>query len=111
MEERKTMPSKSQSSDARVGTATRPFLPSRSESLWTASRPFPRYPPLQGPLAVDVAIVGGGITGLTVAALLRAVGKKVAVVEALRIADGVTGHTSAHLTEVVDCSFRTLLSH
>ena len=34
-----------------------------------------------------------------------------AVVDARRAAEGVTGHTSAHLTEIPDCTFHGLLSH
>ena len=88
-----------------------PAMPKASQSLWIASTRYPRFEPLKGDLRVDVAVVGGGITGLTAAALLAAAGKTVAVVEASRIAGGVTGYTTAHLTEVVDCSFGTLISH
>jgi glycine/D-amino acid oxidase-like deaminating enzyme/nitrite reductase/ring-hydroxylating ferredoxin subunit len=60
---------------------------------------------------VDVAVVGAGITGLTAATLLKAAGKTVAVLDAQRVAEGVTGYTTAHLTEVIDASFGTLRSH
>jgi glycine/D-amino acid oxidase-like deaminating enzyme/nitrite reductase/ring-hydroxylating ferredoxin subunit len=87
-----------------------PRLPSASRSLWIADTRYPRFPSLRRDLAVDVAVVGAGITGLTAANLLKAAGKTVAVLEARRVAEGVTGHTTAHLTEVVDTSFRTLIS-
>jgi glycine/D-amino acid oxidase-like deaminating enzyme/nitrite reductase/ring-hydroxylating ferredoxin subunit len=86
-------------------------LPTASRSLWIADTRYPRFPRLQGDLAVDVAIVGAGITGLTAATLLKAAGKTVAVVEAQRVAEGVTGYTTAHLTEVVDVKFDTLITH
>ena len=86
-------------------------MPSASRSLWIAGTRYPKFPRLAGDLAVDVAVVGGGITGLTAAHLLKAAGKTVAVLEAQRVAEGVTGHTTAHLTEVIDASFATLLSH
>jgi glycine/D-amino acid oxidase-like deaminating enzyme/nitrite reductase/ring-hydroxylating ferredoxin subunit len=89
----------------------RPRLPKASKSLWIASTRYPRFKPLQGALTVDVAVIGGGITGLTAATLLKAAGKTVAVIEAQRVAEGVTGYTTAHLTEVVDASFGTLISH
>ena len=97
-----------------VGTTGRkrsPRMPSASRSLWIAGTRYPRFPPLAGDLTVDVAVVGAGITGLTAATLLKAAGKTVAVLEAQRVAEGVTGHTTAHLTEVIDASFGTLLSH
>src|SRR5688572_27651930 len=84
-------------------------VPPRSRSLWIATAPGPSYPPLEGDLAVDVAIVGSGITGVTAAGLLKDAGLKVAVLEAGRVARGVTGHTTAHLTEVVDHPFGKLI--
>jgi len=47
-----------------------------------------------------VAIVGGGITGLTAAYLLAASGVSVAVVERRRIATGITGNTTAKVTSL-----------
>ena len=88
--------------------ATSP-IPTRSRSLWIATAPGPAYPPLRRDLAVDVAIVGSGITGITAALILKDAGLKVAVVEAGRIARGVTGHTTAHLTEVIDYPFGKLI--
>jgi glycine/D-amino acid oxidase-like deaminating enzyme/nitrite reductase/ring-hydroxylating ferredoxin subunit len=48
--------------------------------------------------AADVAVVGGGIVGLTTALLLARAGRSVVVVEADRIAAGVSGYTTAKLT-------------
>jgi glycine/D-amino acid oxidase-like deaminating enzyme/nitrite reductase/ring-hydroxylating ferredoxin subunit len=84
-------------------------LPARSRSLWIASAPGPAYPPLRGDVEVDVAIVGAGITGITAASLLTGAGLKVALLDAGRVARGVTGHTTAHATEVTDCSFEQLI--
>ena len=79
------------------------------ESLWISTAPPQRdYPALEGDLEVDVAIVGGGIAGLTAAVLLKQAGKRVSVLEKGRIAGGETGHTTAHLTEVVDVRYRVL---
>lgn len=84
-------------------------LPPRSRSLWIATAPGPSYAPLRGDLSVDVAIVGSGITGITAAGILKDAGLKVAVLDAGRIARGVTGHTTAHLTEVIDHPFGQLI--
>ncbi|MBE9179668.1 FAD-dependent oxidoreductase [Oculatella sp. LEGE 06141] len=59
---------------------------------------------------MDVAIAGGGITGLTAALLLKRAGLSVAVVEALTIAGGVTAYTTAHISEVPDVGYKTLRS-
>lgn len=53
---------------------------------------------LEGDLTVDVAVVGGGISGLTTALLLQLEGARVAVLEAAEIGCGVTGHTTGKLT-------------
>jgi glycine/D-amino acid oxidase-like deaminating enzyme/nitrite reductase/ring-hydroxylating ferredoxin subunit len=68
---------------------------------WAAHRP-PPFRPLDRDLAVDVAIVGAGITGLTAAYLLAHAGRRVAVLERGRLGSGDTGHTTAHLTAVTD---------
>ena len=83
-------------------------VPSRSLSYWIATASYPRHPQLEGDLEVDVAIVGGGITGITAALLLQRAGKRVCVLEAQRVAEGVTGHTTAHVTEAIDARYETL---
>ncbi len=57
-----------------------------------------------------MAIVGAGITGLTAAILLKRAGKSVAVVDQSRIAVGESGHTTAHITEIVDTRYYALQS-
>ena len=60
-------------------------------------------------LRVDVAIVGGGITGLTAAFLLRRAGLEVAVLDRHEIAQGMSAHTTAHLTQIFDTPLDTLV--
>jgi glycine/D-amino acid oxidase-like deaminating enzyme/nitrite reductase/ring-hydroxylating ferredoxin subunit len=80
------------------------------ESMWRDGLARPDYPRLERNLDVDVAIVGGGITGLTTALMLKRAGRSVAVLEARRIGDGATGRTSAFLTASLDQDLSTLTS-
>jgi len=81
-------------SNARVGEASR-----RDRiSYWIASTDAPELPGLEGSIRADVVVVGAGIVGLTAALLLCEAGRKVVVLEADRVAAGVSGNTTAKLT-------------
>jgi glycine/D-amino acid oxidase-like deaminating enzyme/nitrite reductase/ring-hydroxylating ferredoxin subunit len=71
-------------------------------SYWIDSAPLPRFPRLEQDVEVDVAVIGGGITGITSAYLLKQAGRTVALLERERLARIDTGHTTAHLTAVTD---------
>lgn len=60
------------------------------------------FAPLNQSARFDVVVIGGGITGLTTAYLLKKAGKTVCLLEKGRLGGGDTGHTSAHLTQVTD---------
>jgi glycine/D-amino acid oxidase-like deaminating enzyme/nitrite reductase/ring-hydroxylating ferredoxin subunit len=75
-------------------------LEGRQVSLWVATAGGTGYPSLASDLDVDVAVVGGGIAGLTVALALKRAGHTVAVLEAARIGTGVTGHTTGKVTSL-----------
>jgi len=70
-------------------------------SVWRAGAPATNFPPLPGDTETDVVIVGGGITGITLAALLSDAGRRVVVLEALRVGDGTTGHSTGNLYGIV----------
>ena len=72
------------------------------KSIWKATAPETSYPSLERNHSVDVAIVGGGITGITSAYLLARSGKKVAVLEKDRVAGGTTGDSTGNLYAMVD---------
>jgi glycine/D-amino acid oxidase-like deaminating enzyme len=66
-------------------------------------------PSLAFNLRVNVAVIGGGITGVTAAYLLKQAGRTVALLERDRCGSGETGRTSAHLTAVPDRSLLSLV--
>lgn len=68
------------------------------KSFWTDLSDIPEFPSLNNNIQVDVAIVGGGITGITSGYLLANAGLKVAIIEADQLLNGTTGHTTAKLT-------------
>ena len=79
-------------------------------SLWQVDEPLPEQPQLGGDAEAEVVVVGAGIAGMTAAFLLQSAGKRVIVLEARRVGGGETGHTTAHLTELLDARYHKLLS-
>lgn len=74
--------------------------------FWIAFTPQTDYPALEQDISVDVAVIGGGIAGITAAMLLKREGLTVAAIEADRIIQGTSGHTTAKIT-----SQHTLIYH
>lgn len=70
--------------------------------VWKATAERIEFPRLERDIEVDVAIIGGGITGITTAYCLSKEGKKVVVLEALKIGEGTTGYSTGNLYAVVD---------
>ncbi|GAA2977779.1 hypothetical protein GCM10020227_53030 [Streptomyces flavovirens] len=73
-------------------------LPGTDESYWMATSEHPAFPALDADRAADVVVVGGGVAGLSTAWELTRAGRSVVVLEADRVAAGVTGYTTAKLT-------------
>ena len=78
-------------------------------SIWRQTAVLPAYPPLSGDEKVPVAIIGGGITGLLTAHLLREKGIRALVLEADRICSGQTSRTTAKITSEHDLIYADLI--
>lgn len=76
----------------------RPMADGQHESLWIATARGQPRAALAGTVEADVAIVGGGIVGVTAAYLLQKEGRSVVIVERDRLLEGVTGNTTAKVT-------------
>ncbi|WP_240197114.1 FAD-dependent oxidoreductase [Nonomuraea lactucae] len=81
-----------------TGSTVTMDIPGLAESYWMDSTEPTSYPLPAADVQVDVAVVGGGIAGLSTAWELARGGRSVAVLEADRIAAGVTGYTTAKLS-------------
>ena len=67
-------------------------------SIWEKEVEMPSFPCLEGEKRTDVLIVGGGLVGLLCAFFLRESGVDYCLVESGKIAEGVSGHTTAKIT-------------
>ena len=70
----------------------------RHESVFLADTKETDYPKLEQDIRADLVIIGGGIVGITLAYLLKNSGQKVVLIEADRIATGMTPKSTAKLT-------------
>ncbi|MGO5074830.1 FAD-dependent oxidoreductase [Clostridium sporogenes] len=68
------------------------------KSYWLDSTPETDYPVLNEDITVDITVIGAGIVGITTSLLLKKEGFKVALIDADRICQGTTGHTTAKIT-------------
>jgi glycine/D-amino acid oxidase-like deaminating enzyme len=73
-------------------------LPAEEISCWKSDYTESVYPELADKIEVDAVIIGGGITGLTTAYLLKRSGLKVAVLEKRTVGAGTTGRTTGKVT-------------
>ncbi|HEX5764894.1 MAG TPA: FAD-dependent oxidoreductase [Woeseiaceae bacterium] len=67
-----------------------------------------RYAAMGKDLEVEVAIVGGGVTGLSAAIRLLEAGRKVAVLEALQVGQGSSGNSTGNLYGTLSQGLRSV---
>ncbi|MBX4190928.1 FAD-binding oxidoreductase [Candidatus Saccharibacteria bacterium] len=74
-------------------------LPGKDTSLWIATTKTTKYPGFGSQNETcDVAVIGGGITGILTAYKLQAAGLNTVILEKNRIVENTTGNTTAKLT-------------
>lgn len=72
-----------------------------STSVWRDGVPAGDFAPLDQVSATDVLVIGGGITGVTLAWLLASQGRAVTLLEAGTLGSGTTGHSTGNLYETL----------
>ena len=82
----------------------------RSRSLWGAHAQAPAASPLTADAKADVAVLGAGIAGLSVAYELARSGRQVVVLDRGRMGGGMSARTTAHLASVLDDSYHRLIA-
>jgi glycine/D-amino acid oxidase-like deaminating enzyme/nitrite reductase/ring-hydroxylating ferredoxin subunit len=70
-------------------------------SVWRATAPGEDFPVLREEGTTDIVIVGGGITGVTLAVNLAEQGRAVVLLEARDIGFGSTGNSTGNLYETI----------
>lgn len=68
------------------------------DSIWTKTFTIRKRTSLKGDIRADVAVIGGGMTGILTAWQLKQAGVRAVVLEAERIGGGQTGNTTAKVT-------------
>jgi len=92
-----------------IGRATMSNRLLQAPTWYEASaQPAPRHPTLAGDLTCDVAILGGGYTGLMAALSLAERGYDVVVVDAGRIGAGASGRNGGQIVTGYNPSMATL---
>ncbi len=83
----------------------------KESTFWLENCPGTNFPPLKEGLKVDVAVLGGGIVGVTTATLLKESGHKVALIESDRIVKDVTVGTTAKISAAPNIIYNKLISN
>lgn len=81
-----------------------------NSSYWVDSTPKTNFSSLSKDMQTDVLIIGGGITGIATAYMLSNSGLNITLVEADRLAMGVTANTTAKITSQHGLLYNYLLN-
>ncbi|HTX61848.1 MAG TPA: FAD-dependent oxidoreductase, partial [Methanobacterium sp.] len=86
-------------------------LTGKESTYWLENCPGTNFPQLKEEIDVDVAVLGGGVVGVTTAKLLKESGFKVALIEAHRIVEDVTVGTTAKISVAPNIIYNNLISN
>ena len=78
-------------------------------SYWESSAPGPAYPSLETDRDCDVAVLGGGIVGVSTALELARAGAEVVLVEARRIGAGASGYNTGKVSSLHGLIYQQLV--
>jgi glycine/D-amino acid oxidase-like deaminating enzyme/nitrite reductase/ring-hydroxylating ferredoxin subunit len=78
-------------------------------SFWQTSAPGPIYPSLDADRTCDVAVLGGGIVGVTTALELAKAGADVVLLEARRVGCGASGYNTGKVSSLHGLVYRELV--
>lgn len=80
----------------------------KNESYWQKTATLPTFPPLQEDIDLDIAIIGGGMSGIMCAYYLKDTGKRIAVFEKDTLACLTSGHTTAKISYLHKTTYQFL---
>jgi len=81
----------------------------KDKPIWKEDVETPQFPKLSSNLKTEVVVIGAGLSGILSAYLLAKSGKKVVVLEKGKVGGGVTGFTTAFITQDVDSDLSELI--
>jgi glycine/D-amino acid oxidase-like deaminating enzyme/nitrite reductase/ring-hydroxylating ferredoxin subunit len=79
------------------------------ESVWSSEVNFKKREALNQNIECDVLVIGAGMAGLLTAYMLTKSGREVVVIDARRIAGGVTKNTTAKITSQHDLIYSSII--
>ncbi len=80
----------------------------RTDSVWETVS-LPTFEELKTDLRTEVCVIGGGLSGVSIAYELAKRGKKVTLLESFRLGSGQSGRTTAHLSCQLEEEFYELM--
>jgi len=80
----------------------------KNQSIWKLKSADQKYPTLENDIHTEVAIIGGGITGISTALLLAQQGIETVVLEAREIGKGTTGNSTGNLYSLIESGLSSI---